>query len=996
MMQPSCGRKLSSTCTETGGKRYTRRCCHLLSLVVLYYISLCVTIPSSVCEARYHSTTTSSSRRYIPLAGIFGFNNEDHKKKSQQQLEEEQHPHQQQYPNGFSSSSKQHNNNDERRLIPPRPLSSLQPGAGTVGTTFVRSTSDQNNNSNNPQTLVPPQFRTSRYNNPPPPPNQQQQTQVVQKRENPSPPPPPPPRPPKHFLEKEMSDDDNSNKEPSSLSEQANNDIESNYAESDRNTKNVTSTLTSTTTNEISSKDNLVRTVDTSIQTSMDGEKSSMIDAGDRLSLEKQQPSPVPQQWEDVAVGSDSSQSINSYYQTEPQQSTYESPEISWSAQQNQRYYYDQQQRQYPSSSQSSFAEYDTSLFYLQEELSESLARESSLVSQLDNITSTALVMEQREELHTRQLDVLTERVMDVESQSAEDRNLLFEYEANCTTLGMTIIGLKEDLEGWQDRCKEYNKKHEDDQERLSDLRQTIKEKVSEAEELAIAMEQLRMTEENRRELSSSGRRGHSHSKSGGGLLSWMFGSLGFGSSSNNRYDEELREEAFEMAKSTLLRALQAERTNVHELEAAVASLQQNNSAISEMVESRDIIIDELNNRIAVFEEDKVVLKAALRQLQKEMKEEEPKTQKLIDDLAEADQEVERIKSDVHSVIETHQYELAALQITMSQKQKTITYAESNLTAIGTYVDKLEERLTSFAMTRRDMEEREKKCKEIEKNAEEKEIQRKSIQMKVEEFQKQEDDLKKLLEELVSERTDLQEENRRVYTEQEFRIGEQEHLKANCKILEGEAKSMRDEIQELKATCESLVPELESSRKCQLDLEREVEILKGSQDRLHAFQIEYEGIIENNEKLQEEIAAALEEKDRVEAILTNMTNEVVEKAEVERVAEEKAEAERAVKKLSIDEKATVHGTASEEEIEIEQSRDGSQLSQPPPPPMRPPHLLSTQVSKQNDVPLRSLRKTLSKATGLHGVLTPSSKMIPKNVSPSGTHPRPGLNPDDIN
>ena len=88
------------------------------------------------------------------------------------------------------------------------------------------------------------------------------------------------------------------------------------------------------------------------------------------------------------------------------------------------------------------------------------------------------------------------------------------------------------------------------------------------------------------------------------------------------------------MGKSTLLRALQTERSSVHELESVVASLQQNNSAISEMVDSRDMIIDELNNRIAVFEEDKVVLKAALRQLQKEMQEEAPKTQKLLDGLA--------------------------------------------------------------------------------------------------------------------------------------------------------------------------------------------------------------------------------------------------------------------------------------------------------------------------------------------------------------------------
>ena len=685
-------------------------------------------------------------------------------------------------------------------------------------------------------------------------------------------------------------------------------------------------------------------------------------------------------------------------YQTQqqppPPPSNYdESPEMSsWSAQQQQQHqlYYDQQQQQYPSSSSSASypdQQYDATLFYLQEELSDSLERENSLVSQLDNITSTVMGMGQREELHMRQLDVLTERVMDVEFQSAEDRVLLLEYEANCTALGTTIVGLKEDLEEWQTRCNEYNKKHDDDQKKLSDLQLTIKEKVSEAEDIAIAMEQLRMTEERRELSSSSGGRGHSNSKSKGGLISWMFGLLGFGSYGSNinnqKYDEELRKDAFEMAKSTLLRALQSERTNVHELEAAVASLQQNNSAISEMVESRDIIIDELNNRIAVFEEDKVVLKAALRQLQKEMKEEEPKTQKLIDDLAEAEQEVERIKADVHSIIETHQDELAALQQTMSTKQKTITDAESNLTSIGTYVDKLEERLTSFAMTRRDMDEREKRCKEIEKNAEESEIQRKSMHVKVEEFQKQEDDLKKLLEELVSERTDLQKENRKLYTEQEFRIGEQEQLEANCKNLQAEATSTREEIQEWKDKCESLVPDLESSRMYQLDLEREVEALKTTQERLNALQIENNGIIENNEKLLEEIAAVTEEKDRIEVILNDVTKNAEEKAEAERVANEKAE--NGMKK------------ESEEEIEVEQSRNGSKFSPPPPPPRRPSHLTSPQVPKQNDVPLRSLRKTLSRATGLHGVLTPSSKINKTNEQTrpsSGTHPRPGAKPND--
>lgn len=85
-----------------------------------------------------------------------------------------------------------------------------------------------------------------------------------------------------------------------------------------------------------------------------------------------------------------------------------------------------------------------------------------------------------------------------------------------------------------------------------------------------------------------------------------------------------------------MLNALQSERNNVDELENALSASQQNNSAIAEMVVSRDSLIDELNDRVAVFEEDKVVLKAALRQLQKEMKDEAPKTQKLISELKTA------------------------------------------------------------------------------------------------------------------------------------------------------------------------------------------------------------------------------------------------------------------------------------------------------------------------------------------------------------------------
>jgi hypothetical protein len=607
---------------------------------------------------------------------------------------------------------------------------------------------------------------------------------------------------------------------------------------------------------------------------------------------------------------------------------------------------------QYPEQAQNADDSFSS---YLQHELNDSLARESSLISQLDNLTSTVVVMEQREELHTRQLDVLTERVMDVEAQAAQDRNLMLEFEANCTALGNTVLGLQDDLEEWQQRCRDLQQRHDDDQQKLQELQKAIKAKQSEAEELAIAMEQLRMVEK-RREANYYPA---SEKKGGGGLVSWVLSWFGLGGDNNERYDSDVREESNEMAKSSLLRALQTERANVHELEAAVASLQQNNSLISEMVESRDSIIDELNNRIAVFEEDKVVLKAALRQLQKEMSEEAPKTEKLLDDLAAAEQEINRLKADIHAIIQTHQEELTALQATISQKQKKITDAESNLTAIGTYVDKLEDRLTSFAITRRDMEEREKKCKEIEKSAEETEIQRKALQTQVEEYQGQQEELKKLLEELASERTNLQKENRKMYTEREFRIGEQEQLEAKYKALEIEKKNMETELQEWKDKCENILPELEMSQESRSELEHQLQNLREKQSLLEALQAENKDLVESYEKVKAHLDAAMEENAKLQSEMANMTKISPDEPEAETPDEMEKESEP----IPSDKTSATGGR------------------RPPPPPRRiaqpPPK------STERKVPLRSIRKKFAQATGMHGVITPSSKMTRKAAVVSG-------------
>ena len=177
---------------------------------------------------------------------------------------------------------------------------------------------------------------------------------------------------------------------------------------------------------------------------------------------------------------------------------------------------------------------YGEQSMYLQDELDESMAHETELVLQLDNLTASITVMTQREELHVRQLDVLTERIMDVEAQAAADRNSLIEYEANCTALGLSIGTLHEELEDWQRKCAEFSEISELNEQSMSELKRTIKAKQSEAEDLAISIESLRLAEKVKEE--SNSRRNRKKTS----LLSWLFSWLV--DTSDDEYQEFTRE----------------------------------------------------------------------------------------------------------------------------------------------------------------------------------------------------------------------------------------------------------------------------------------------------------------------------------------------------------------------------------------------------------------------------------------------------------------------
>jgi hypothetical protein len=98
---------------------------------------------------------------------------------------------------------------------------------------------------------------------------------------------------------------------------------------------------------------------------------------------------------------------------------------------------------------------------------------------------------------------------------------------------------MQEELSDWQQRCQEFAERHTADQAAMEELKQKIKEKELEAEDLAIAMENLRLAERRR---GASQSRGHRK-----GMLAWM---LSFILPRKEDYTESMRDVSFEQKKT--------------------------------------------------------------------------------------------------------------------------------------------------------------------------------------------------------------------------------------------------------------------------------------------------------------------------------------------------------------------------------------------------------------------------------------------------------------
>jgi DNA repair exonuclease SbcCD ATPase subunit len=506
-------------------------------------------------------------------------------------------------------------------------------------------------------------------------------------------------------------------------------------------------------------------------------------------------------------------------------------------------------------------------LFY---DLDQSLQREAFLVQQVNNLSSTVGLLEQREELHSRQMDVLTERIVEIEAVKASRETRLVEVEANCTTLQKEIATMKGEIKEYEARCSDFVQRIEGLESEKHDLSKRFKLAQRNAENLAALIETHRLEEGKERRTAKK--------KKSRGFFAWLFG---FGSEDDDDLDE-LRD----TARSTLLQALQNERGNVEELENALTTLQNNNSAIAQQVESRDAIIDELNSRIAVFEEDKVVLKAALKQLQIEMKQEEPKTARLKADLEDKQKEIIRLKKLLDVLRVEHRNNTAKLQSIIGTKDRLLNQSKANLTMIGTYVDKLEERLADFAVARRDINERSKKIDELEDEIESLSSEKKALLEKLSATQDDREQIKELLEDLSNERSRLLSENQRLQSHQNDTQAEVQRLVASIQSANHELARMQNMTKYWESSARDLASQLHQKaseydlleeRKHSMDnatfsMRERLEELEQNQEEWKKKLANAENAREElMKKLREVVATRVESDDRIALLQHNLT-----------------------------------------------------------------------------------------------------------------------------
>jgi hypothetical protein len=362
--------------------------------------------------------------------------------------------------------------------------------------------------------------------------------------------------------------------------------------------------------------------------------------------------------------------------------------------------------------------------------------------------------------------------------------------------------------------------------------------------------------------------------------------------------------------------------------------------------------------------------------------------------------EINNLNEKIQSLLSTHRHEVALLQQAIVQNQATINETESNLTVIGTYVDKLEERLAAFAISRRDMDLREQKCKEIEERSEQADRERDAMKKKVEEFTFEHEDLKKLLEELVRERSALRSETEALTTERDKLLGGESILIQTITSLEQDVSHLDKVAKEWRSKV----------MKLELLLEEEADRARRAEEKYEALNIELNSMITPPEDKMDD-----QEKRESSPVLEDEFYDAYEMSGVSQSTQDAFDPSRPPLLPGSDGSdsttAPANANAGEETglqskhenippqkwFKFFPQRGPGESAAPkgerPLPGSKPgptPSMMNADKRRgpptnRQDIRFRKLRKFFSQKTGMHGVFTPSSRQL----LPPPTRPPPG-------
>ena len=690
-------------------------------------------------------------------------------------------------------------------------------------------------------------------------------------------------------------------------------------------------------------------------------------------------------------------------------------------------------------------------------ELDESTLREMTLTHQLHNMSMYVDSLTSESENLVMRIDVLTERLADANANFNFVHNRNLELEKNCTQLTATVDNLKEEIAGYESKFLNMEDEKSDNEKILAELRGELRRVTDELEQLACLVETERFEMEKSEVLKGFKKKQEHKRRKKRGFWAWLFGF-----ESDDRVDDSSEGEqerlraAQELARSTLLHALQTERASVEELEASLITLQRNNSAIMDVVQSRNSLINELNDRVAVFEEDKMVLKAALRQLQKEIREEAPKLEK-------AQENERRLREQLDQLKAEYEEESEIWQQHYEEGEASWNRTKDELMLIGSYVDQLEDRLATFAIAKKEIELREKQCQELEAEAKKHKEEANSWKSQVETLAKEQGETKPLLEDLVKERAQTQ--------------VKMEGLLRDIEDLQVQIESWKQKVDEAEHQCEEIKSQSArqlflkvegSKREWEAEMAQQIEEEKQRWESMKTRELQ--ATIENermmwqsqssqafDRRLAEE-KADLEEifQDRQSHLEANFAHKLnaklsEQKIEVEttlheqfelRLKSERAkwekETEQEIEQRLFDERASWEASIAKEhfndtssvEDEVERAstkvynmlqKNGISfgIDEPPIEPMKEivqalsgpgsqgqtthsagnisssvgldetknsplVNATTTKVQQREplrsdrNVPFRSVRKAFSRATGMHGIITPSTVQLRKH------------------